>query len=59
MHPSSVCFKARHYRYPYLVYNTKIRTSKPFIRDATMVQPYALLLFGGASAESIEVRPQM
>ena len=31
MHPSSVCFKSRHYRYPYLVYNTKV---SPFVRSS-------------------------
>eukprot|EP00948_MAST-09A_sp_MAST-9A-sp1_P001859 g1859.t1 len=47
MHPSSVNFSARKYLYPYLVYFNKVKTSKTFIRDATMVQGYALLLFSG------------
>jgi len=35
------------YEYPYLVYFQKLRTSKVYIVDSTMVSPYSLLLFGG------------
>ena len=29
------------------MFNTKVKTSKVFIRDASMIDPFALLLFGG------------
>ena len=38
---------SKSYRVPWLVYYQKVKTSKVFLRDATMVPPYALLLFGG------------
>ncbi|KAK7487044.1 hypothetical protein BaRGS_00021714, partial [Batillaria attramentaria] len=47
VHPSSVNFQVRHYESPYLVYHEKVKTSKVYIRDCTMVSVYSLLLFGG------------
>ena len=38
---------SRSYRVPWLVYYQKVQTSKVFLRDATMVPAYAMLLFGG------------
>ena len=32
---------------PWLVYNSMVKTTKPFLRDATECSAYALLLFGG------------
>lgn len=32
---------------PWMVYFQKVKTSRVFIRDCTMVPPYAMLLFGG------------
>ena len=52
MHPSSVLFQAREFSSPWLVFMTKVKTSKVFIRDASMADPYALLLFGGDGALS-------
>ncbi|XP_019623182.1 PREDICTED: putative ATP-dependent RNA helicase DHX57 isoform X1 [Branchiostoma belcheri] len=49
VHPSSVNFQVRHYESPYLVYHEKIKTSKIYIRDCSMVSVYPLLLFGGGS----------
>ncbi|KAI0215575.1 putative ATP-dependent RNA helicase DHX57 [Lamellibrachia satsuma] len=49
IHPSSVNFLARFYESPYLVYHEKIKTTKVYIRDCTMVSVYPLLLFGGGS----------
>ena len=46
-HPSSVNFKQRDFPSPWMVFFQKVRTSKIFIRDATMIPPVALLLFGG------------
>ncbi|RHZ21272.1 hypothetical protein DYB37_000215 [Aphanomyces astaci] len=42
IHPSSSQFES-----PWLVYNELVQTSKIFVRESTMVAPYALLLFGG------------
>jgi len=47
LHPSSVLFQDSLFENKYLVYLEKVRTSKLFIRDATMVTPYSLMLFGG------------
>lgn len=37
----------RYYDSPYLVYHEKVKTSRVFIRDCSMVSVYSLLLFGG------------
>ncbi|GBG34645.1 ATP-dependent RNA helicase [Hondaea fermentalgiana] len=47
LHPSSVLFHQREYHNPWLVYREKVKTTKVFIRDATVVPPYSLLMFGG------------
>ncbi|XP_065785475.1 putative ATP-dependent RNA helicase DHX57 isoform X1 [Muntiacus reevesi] len=47
IHPSSVNYQVRHFDSPYLVYHEKIKTSRVFIRDCTMVSVYPLVLFGG------------
>ncbi|XP_059143373.1 putative ATP-dependent RNA helicase DHX57 [Physella acuta] len=47
IHPTSVNFQARHFASPYLVYHEKVKTSKVFIRNCSMVSVYPLLLFGG------------
>ncbi|XP_061172560.1 putative ATP-dependent RNA helicase DHX57 [Saccostrea echinata] len=49
IHPSSVNFQVNHYESPYLVYHEKVKTTKVYIRDCTMVSMYPLLLFGGGS----------
>ncbi|KAK3581847.1 hypothetical protein CHS0354_009735 [Potamilus streckersoni] len=49
IHPSSVNFQVRHYESPYLVFHEKVKTSKVFIRDCTMVSVYPLLLFAGGN----------
>jgi len=46
-HPSSANFSVGSYTCPWLVYHQLVRTSKPFLRDATECSSYALLLFGG------------
>lgn len=40
-------FQVRHYDSPYLVYHEKVKTSRVFIRDCSMVSVYPLVLFGG------------
>jgi ATP-dependent RNA helicase DHX57 len=47
IHPSSSLFSVGNYGCPWLVYNSMVKTSKPFLRDATECSAYALLLFGG------------
>lgn len=47
IHPSSINFRTGNYSCPFLVYNSMVRTSKPFLRDVTECSAYALLLFGG------------
>jgi ATP-dependent RNA helicase DHX57 len=47
IHPSSAMFSVGTYSCPWLVFHSMIRTSKPFLRDATECSAYALLLFGG------------
>ena len=47
LHPSSAMFSVGTYRCPWLVFHSMIRTSKPFLRDATECSAYGLLLFGG------------
>ena len=47
IHPSSINFSTGNYGCPFLVFNSMVRTSKPFLRDVTECNAYALLLFGG------------
>ncbi|KAM4867979.1 putative ATP-dependent RNA helicase DHX57 isoform 1-T1 [Thomomys bottae] len=47
IHPSSVNYQVRHFESPYLLYHEKIKTSRVFIRDCSMVSVYPLVLFGG------------
>ncbi|XP_074845384.1 putative ATP-dependent RNA helicase DHX57 [Carettochelys insculpta] len=47
IHPSSVNYQTRCFDSPYLVYHEKIKTSRVFIRDCSMVSVYPLVLFGG------------
>jgi hypothetical protein len=47
LHPSSVNTKNVEYESPWLVYLQMMETARVYAYDATMVHPYALLLFGG------------
>ncbi|TFK86940.1 P-loop containing nucleoside triphosphate hydrolase protein [Polyporus arcularius HHB13444] len=47
VHPASILFNASAWKSPFLTYFQKQLTSKVFLRDATEVPIYALLLFGG------------
>lgn len=47
IHPSSNMFSVGTYSCPWLVFHSMIRTSKPFLREATECSAYSLLLFGG------------
>jgi ATP-dependent RNA helicase DHX57 len=46
IHPSSVNAQCAHYENPYLVYHEKIKTSRVFIRELSMVPLYPMILFG-------------
>ncbi|KAJ0411570.1 hypothetical protein ATCC90586_004220 [Pythium insidiosum] len=48
LHPSSCNFVQSQYDSPWLLYTELVQTSKLFVRESSMVNPYALLLFGGA-----------
>lgn len=52
LHPESINFDEGNYGSRWLAFFSKVKTSRVFVRDATMVSPYAILLFGG----DIEVR---
>lgn len=47
IHPSSVLAAETKYPSPYVVFHEVVKTSKVYIREATVVTPYSLLLFGG------------
>ncbi|WVN86613.1 uncharacterized protein L203_101781 [Cryptococcus depauperatus CBS 7841] len=48
IHPSSILFTESGFKSGYLSYFSKAKTSKVFLRDATEVSLYGLLLFGGS-----------
>ncbi|KAG8228278.1 hypothetical protein J437_LFUL006246 [Ladona fulva] len=48
IHPSSVNYTTNDYPSPYLVYHEKIKTSRVFIRDCSMVPILPLVLFTGS-----------
>ncbi|KZT55357.1 P-loop containing nucleoside triphosphate hydrolase protein [Calocera cornea HHB12733] len=47
LHPQSALFSSVGFRSPYVAYFSKAQTSKVFLRDATEVPLYGILLFGG------------
>lgn len=47
IHPSSILFNEAGFKTGFLAYFGKAETSKVFLRDATEVPLYGLLLFGG------------
>lgn len=47
IHPSSVNFSVRHFPSPFLVYQEKVKTSKIFIREISVVPILPLVLFSG------------
>ncbi|KAJ3159008.1 ATPdependent RNA helicase [Geranomyces michiganensis] len=48
IHPSSINSRKSHPNHSFLVYHEKVRTSKIYIRDASLVPPFALAFFAGA-----------
>ena len=47
LHPASVLSRETHFPEGWLVYNEKVMTSGIYLRDASHVPDYALLMFGG------------
>lgn len=47
IHPSSVNAEVGNYASPFLVYQEKVKTSRIFIRDCTMISLLPLVLFSG------------
>ena len=48
VHPSSVLFACGNYESPYVVYHEKMKTSRIFIRECSMVPAFPLILCGGS-----------
>ena len=55
VHPSSVCHSASSFDSPYLVFHEKVKTSKVFIREMSMVPVYPMILFGGTGKHKLDV----
>lgn len=49
IHPSSVNSVVGHFSSPFMVFQEKVKTSKIFIRDCTMVPLLPLVLFSGSN----------
>jgi HrpA-like RNA helicase len=47
VHPSSLLFDCGRYETGWLCFSEQVHTSRPFIRDISMIWPFAILLFGG------------
>lgn len=47
LHPSSVIYEVKNYPSPYLVYQEKVKTSRIYIRDCSMVPAIPLVFFSG------------
>ena len=54
VHPSSILAKNKKFPGNFLVFHDRVKTSKVFLRDVTVVSNYAAMLFGGR----IEVFPE-
>ncbi|KAK3264423.1 hypothetical protein CYMTET_26837, partial [Cymbomonas tetramitiformis] len=48
IHPASIIHEAVRFRHRFLVFHEKMSASRIFLRETSVVSPYALLLFGGA-----------
>ena len=46
------------YQTPYLVFHEKIRTSRVFVREVSMVPMYPMILFGGTGVDVLMQRGQ-
>ncbi|GAB0094943.1 putative ATP-dependent RNA helicase DHX57 [Sergentomyia squamirostris] len=48
LHPSSVNSTVGHFNYPFLMFQEKVKTSRIFIRECTMIPLLPLVLFSGS-----------
>lgn len=48
LHPCSVNFSSSRFETGWLVFTNMVQTSKIFVRESSMVPPYAILFFGGS-----------
>ncbi|XP_067138666.1 ATP-dependent DNA/RNA helicase DHX36-like [Centruroides vittatus] len=46
-HPKSVNYREKTFKTPWLVYHKKVQSTEIFLHDATIINPYPLLFFGG------------
>ncbi|KAK5643786.1 hypothetical protein RI129_007631 [Pyrocoelia pectoralis] len=51
LHPSSINFTVTNFHTPYLVYQEKVKTSRIFIRDCSMIPAVPLVLFSGSDVD--------
>eukprot|EP00899_Mesostigma_viride_P016339 jgi/Mesvir1/24706/Mv21986-RA.1 len=58
LHPSSINFHVNRFETPWLAYSEKVKTSKVFVREATMLPAYALMVFGG-TLEAVHEKGQV
>ncbi|XP_041981256.1 putative ATP-dependent RNA helicase DHX57 [Aricia agestis] len=49
LHPACVAATERHFTSPYLVYQEKVKTSRVFVREVSMVPQLPLVLFSGCN----------
>ncbi len=55
LHPSSVCYGSAYFDNPYLVFHEKVKTSRVFVRELSMVPLYPMILFGGSGGASVQL----
>jgi hypothetical protein len=54
LHPSSCCFSSGNFPTGWLIYSELVQTAKAYVREASMVPIYPLLLFGGEGSARVE-----
>uniref|UniRef100_UPI00359015E6 putative ATP-dependent RNA helicase DHX57 isoform X2 n=1 Tax=Myxine glutinosa TaxID=7769 RepID=UPI00359015E6 len=58
IHPSSINYQDTSFSSPFMVYHEKVRTSRLFVRDCSVVSVYPLLLFGGGKLSVSLIKEQ-
>ena len=58
IHPSSLTASVGYFKTPYLVFHEKIKTSRVFVREVSMVPMYPMVLFGGTGVDVVMQRGQ-
>ena len=56
IHPSSVNAKASYYENAYMVYHEKVKTSRVFVRELSMVPIYPMVLYGGGDGIKVQLQ---